>query len=1131
MKEEDLEPIMGGSIPQPEVNERITPKAMPEVKPEDVPKDSPRMFDFDENSKSVLETSNYETEPEEKGWFEDTWNVVKASANVSAAGGWAEDKLYEMGLKDVSPEVAGLYSALGADPEDLLTNFDISFEVNTDLIDMAMKAGVKMEFIPLVQGSYNAQNYVMNVQKALDYQKDYETIEKAPLGSQLVGGVVEAAFDPLSYATGGAKAGITFGRKAVITGTEAALGALGSEFFKEERTGKEAEYTKAAVGAFVFGTSLSALSDGLTHSVGTRMKARQDSLDANVDDVSKMSDVVVPEGKDFVEHPTEKGSVVTKNGDIISATNPVNPETLKAAHEANKGLKFMKLEDINQTVLTSENETARIIGSDLMRSSTGLKGGGTGKEGLVADDIINMMEGRDNLFVSDFMDASKKALDARPKQDREEFWRDILTGIETGKFDGFNEADVAVVNLWQKHMTSKFDAATNPSIFGNSKAKPIFKTKRDPNGYIPQVFEIGKVNMIKARLGSSEKLQETLKANWKSQIDINHNDVQGKLREIFNENNPKLPEGADAEELFKEFVEDYLEKKTYGIAKNGDFTHSSIIEDMNYNDGLAGVQNNNFALERNVFDSSFITMGTDGQPFALNDMRLMDLEELSSMYNRRINGDIAIHGATGKTTKELKDSILKVEDPAAQKALKDWIKLATGRSRRDPQGVWDALGRSLMDVTYASKNAMMWHMQAAEGVGFVADRTMKLIRGGVPAVKDLLNPKTKFSKKDMQDFRSMMFGQELNTRLATSYKGVKDALVNQGAKDSTASTIAGIRSATAWAAHKSPFTKIFNKTTETLTNLARNGVISDITDAAMLGKVKFTDDYLRNASITPEQYNGILKLLKENTKINKKGEYKADINKIVRDVRSNDLWRLADYVANDQVFRTNKISQNYTATPNTLGLMALQFKSFMIKGVNGKFLKMAYESGQGRAVDHMLNAIMATGVSSALYAAQAHYKAQGMTESKRQDYLDKQLSWGNVIYQGFSRSSVTGSPLGVANMGLEIVTGNDLFTAGRTTIVEDADKDYSPNALNTYAVGQKAAGNISKQFPTFATGAGLYTAAKEGHDWLWAEEGYDELSHGKAFFNALRQVLPNDPMMQALLNDMAENAGVLDKMN
>lgn len=1119
MKDNQFSPLIEG------LNQTV------ETQPEPVVQPAPSLFKFEPEAPSILETSMYVKPEEETSWFDDTWGIMKASAETSAGGDWVKQKMFKLGLIDISPEVAGLYTALGADPQDMFSNFDLDFEVNTDYIDLAMKQGVRAEFIPMVQKSYNKENFVWNVQRALDAQTAYDKVEAAPIGSQLVGGVVEAGLDPFTYATGGASVGMNFAKKALMSGTEAAIGSVPSELFKELRTGKEAEYANAALGAFVFGTSFSALSDGVTAAVGTRMKARNDSIEADIDDVSRMN-VEVPEGQPFVLHPTEKGAVITRQGDVISSTNPVNPNNLEAAREANKGLKFLNLQDINQTVMTSTSEQARIIGSDLMRSSTGLKGGGTGKAGMVADDIISMMEGRDNQFTSKFSDTLRQAMRKQVDQDSEMYYRKIVTSIESGKTDGLNAEDLELIKLWQNQMTAKSEAATNPSMFGRADAKPVFSTARDSMTYVPQVFDIGKTNMVKQRLGGWEGLQAELKANWKQQFAIDHNGVRTRLKEIFDENNPELPEGADAVKLFDDFVEDYIEKKTYGISKNGDFTHSSVIEDMNYNDSLVGIQNNNFALERNVFDSSFITIAQDGQPFTLNDMRLMDMEELASMYNRRINGDIAIHGATGKTTQELKDSILQLDDPKAQKALKDWVKLATGRSRRDPQGVWDMLGRSIMDMTYVSKNAMMWHMQAAEGVGFVADRMMKLVRGGVPAVNHMFNPTAKFSKKDLAEFRSAMFGQELNTRLTSTYKGVRDALVEQGVRPTAAGTVAGIRQSTAWLANKSPFSKVFNKTTETLVGLARGGVISDLTDAAMLGKNKFTDAYLRNASITPEQFDGILKLLKDNTKVNSKGEYKADIEKIIRDVRANDLWRLADYVANDQVFRTNKISQNFTAAPNTLGMMALQFKSFMIKGINGKFLKMVYESGQGRAADHMLNSLLATGVSSGLYVMQVHYKAQGLPESERQAYLDKQLGWGNILFQGINRSSVTGSPLGALSMAGDLATGADLFTAARTTVVGDTEAPkWEPNATNAYKRQQEFLGRLGRQFPSLATGAGLATAIDEGREWMWAEEGYDELSHGKAFFNALRQIIPNDPMMQALLNDMAENAGVLDKMN
>lgn len=1095
---------------------------------------------------------NIPKEAEERSFLDETWEASVANWRLNAFSVKANDVV-----------LAGLHAAskpLGFDMEwdaeamavtqafsdmspDQMSAYDPRkpFIPTADMFERAFDAGIDRKWAEYLGSAMTPDEFIRKTQLASEMQAAEKVRNGAGTAQGILGGVAGAAVDPLSYVSLPLR-GASWGARALFAGGEAAGMNVLSEKLTEWSTNDavKADVAGAALGGFVFGSALRGGMD-IFQTGATRMRARQESIAMDVDDVTMRPDVEVPEGKAFVEHPTEDGAVVDALGNTHSATSLGNPKTLEAAEaevaRANRGIDLGPASMLSHSLMRSEAKATRAIASDLVRAPTGLQGGGTGKAKMTAEDILSRIEGQDNMWYVETMKRRQALVDTKGIGE-EAMQREVVTAIESGDLSKLSPEQKAYAESITELYTRKFDEATNVGRFGNPDAPPVFATKRDPSRYVPQVFEEGKVHAAKARFGGEEGwegLQDAIKRNWMSQWRADHNGVQARFKTDYaDEIKTRTEGGKTPDEAIVELAKEYIEKKSYGISRNGDFTHSSGIEDANLSDSLVGIENNNFTAERNLFDSGFKSLAQDGDEFAINDLRHFDLMNIAQMYNRRINGDVAIHGSTGKDTKALKDRVVNLPEGADRRNLDQLVRLITGRSRVDnTMPAFNASMRGLQNVSMWSNMAMMWTNNLSELSGWASNRTNFVLRNGVKGLGQLMNPEAKFTKADMKDFRNGLFGYEMNTVMTKSFGNTKDYLTQQGSGKVAANVGAGLDQVGAVITSNkwNPYSKLLNKTQESLVGLARGGVLGDITQEAF-GGVKFRPEILKNASVTPEQHAGILDMLRTHVK-KVDGELKPDVASILKDPRSNDLWRLADYIASDSVTRTGRIGMNYVGQPNALVNLALQFKSFTLKGLNAKTVRLYHESFQGKGIDNSVRMVISAGLMSGLYAMQTHYKAMGIPEADRQAYLDRMLDPAMVAYQSIARGAELGPMLGGAGLALGALTGDDMFRAARSTIdPRSVALPKDPLGSDATSVRDEMSGLssiITDNIPATRTAMGLKTLAKGAVGTATAPYGYQRDMEKKAFFDGLATFAPNAPEIQFLINEWAEQAGAAGK--
>lgn len=600
----------------------------------------------------------------------------------------------------------------------------------------------------------------------------------------------------------------------------------------------------------------------------------------------------------------------------------------------------------------------------------------------------------------------------------------------------------------------------------------------------------------------------------------------------------KVEPKVDEEAMLSQMAEKYAMDKAYGIAKTDEFNSSSVIDDNI--EGLVGIENNSFLEARNLFDSDMPVTLPNGQQFSVNDLRDFDMKHVMPAYDRRVDGDIAIMGGTGKTTTELKDAIMALDKKSEGKgtmkgeveALKDTVKILTGRARRNHDTVGDTMVRALSDMSFFTKNAYMGLQNLTEISGMLAKGNVRAMLHGIPTLRDLAFRNKPVSGSELKELHSMVFGKEFDQLIRPTRQDIIQRLrESTDTPDVAAKVVGSIKHTTQELAARSPLTKFLNGTSNYLLDMARQGVMGDVVTHAITGKGAnkwIKGDMLKSASISKEQWEGIQALIRENVTRGEDGKFTfKDKRKLANDPRSMDLWRLADKVADETMLRPHKVSLQDSHAFGAIAKLVLQFKSFVIKSMNSKFIRSGHEAFKNhRAMDMALTYAISGGIAGSYYVAQAHLKAAGLPKEQQKDYLKKALDPKMIAYAAASRSSHLGSPLSIANFAMG-AAGYDQGLMVRSTILpKGEDKKERNKAVTSRDMSESIMGAIGEQVPALGFAGATFAAGRNAYGVLTAPNKVTEREMMTGLMNANREMIPNDPISQQMLIKFYEANGV-----
>lgn len=1036
-------------------------------------------------------------------------------------------------------------------------------------LDQIRNSGVLPQYYGVITGG-SPQNLTELINLALENQKLDQEKAKAGTGAQLAAGVIGAGVDPLTYvpiAGQVGKGGKLINKMFTVAAQSGALAGV-SETARTSVAGGDAHVAEAILGGALFGGGMTAIADGLGRVLGrntnefagpaTRLEARETARNVDGQDLSRMpinegEETFSYQGVKFADVPNEPGSVRLEDGSILIGENPLNPKTRKVFDEvieperAAAGVNLGGLTEIGLKLLRSENPEIRGLAADLVRSPTGMQSGASGKIGTTASDAFERLRAVDHRFYNDLDGAVTEAL--KDPYFQTAFWRDsgafrqdlyqrVSIAIEDGSGNLKTEltpGELKVYDLLKNLFDTKREMMENPSMFGRPDAKSIFPGSRFKGTYVPHVYSKPKKELYIKELGSPEALQEAIKESFLASY-ASRPKVKNRVDEALLEADPTMtPEGLAAA------VNKYANDKAYGISHTDQFERSSVMEE-NIN-GLVGLENNNFLEARNLFDSDVEIMLPNGQPFSVNSLREWDMDKIIPAYNRRVNGDIAIMAGTGKTTKEVKDTVETLMNRAGDdgklkdevSTLRDTLKILTGRARRDgaDDAAFATVMRTMTDLSFFAKNAYMGIQNLTEIGGMLARGNVRALLHGVPMFRDLAFRNKKVGASEIKDLHNVIFGKELDDSIRPSKQDVIDRLRAYSALSKpTATALGSAKYYTGELAVRSPFTKVLNGTTNYLLDAGRQGFLSDIVEHSLTGsKRKFDDRWLKTAGISDEQWKGIKSLIRESVTRGPDGKYTIkDKKAFSQDPRAMDLWRMGDTIADETLLRPHKLSNMDAKAYGPLAKTVLQFKNFVIKSINGRTMRTFYNATKNnRAMDAALSTVMSMGLAGIYYMAQAHVKAYAMQDGRDRDYLKQALDPTMIGYASLSRSSHLGGPLGVANI-LGGIAGYEDTKMLRSSILPRSPTEKPERAIAYGAATSdpvmNVVGNFLEQVPAFGFAANVGASAYNLAGYLKADTRVNERDYMTGMYNTFRELVPNDPITQKLLLGTFEEQGI-----
>ncbi|HBT6112126.1 TPA: transglycosylase SLT domain-containing protein [Klebsiella pneumoniae] len=1033
-------------------------------------------------------------------------------------------------------------------------------------------SGLPPSYYGVVTGG-DGENWDALIKLAKDNFEADQRAAEAGTGAKLAAGIVGAGVDPLSYVplVGVAGKGLKVVNKALRVGAQAGALSVASEGIRTSVAGGEAHYADAALGGLLFGAGMSALSDAVAAGIrkargvdyvnefagpALRMEARETAINTGGHDTSTLP----PEnfsfeqdhrGVPFADHPTEEGAVVLANGSILSDTNPLNPRTQRDFAEidperAAPGIKLGGFTEIGLKTLGSKDAGVRAIAQDLVRSPTGMQSGSSGKFGATASDIHERLHATDQRMYNQLYDAVDRAMKdpefsvgeqkMSRRAIRQEVYKRAALAIERPELQAdLTKGEREVMDLLKEHFDTKRELMEQPGIFGNANAVSIFPGSRHKGTYVPNVYDRGAKELMMQKLGGPEGLQQAIAQSWLTSYRVRP-EVKARVDEYLMELNGYK----SVDQVTPEVVQKHAMDKAYGISHTEDFTASSVIDDNIT--GLVGIENNSFLEARNMFDSDLPVTLPDGSTFSVNDLRDFDMARIIPAYDRRVNGDISIMGGSGKTTKQLKDEIMALDKKAERKgqlkgeveALKDTVKILTGRARRNNDTAFETAMRTLNDLAFFAKNFYMGPQNLTEIAGMLAKGNVKAMLHGIPTLRDLATRTSPVSGSELRELHGALFGKELDQLIRPGREDIvqriREASDTSGAM---ASVIGTIKFGTQELSARSPWTKMLNGTANYILDTARQGVLGDVAGAALGGKgSKFgKENFLKAASISPEQWKGIKQLFVDHATRDANGQFTIkDKKAFSQDPRAMDLWRLADKVADETMLRPHKVSQQDSKAYGAGVKMAMQFKNFTIKSLNAKFIRSFYEGYKNnRAIDMALTHVLSLGIAGTYFAMQAHVKAYGLQESQRKDYLKKALNPTMLGYAALTRSSHTGAPLSIVSMIAGAAGFQDANMLRSTILPKEEQFQKKDGASKGRAESSNLAGNLGSQVPALGYVGNVIATAKNAYGVATAPNKPTERDYMTGLMNSTKELVPNDPLTQQLIMKIYEANGVTIK--
>ena len=358
-------------------------------------------------------------------------------------------------------------------------------------------------------------------------------------------------------------------------------------------------------------------------------------------------------------------------------------------------------------------------------------------------------------------------------------------------------------------------------------------------------------------------------------------------------------------------------------------------------------------------------------------------------------------------------------------------------SMSDVNSSWlGAMADVIRNLTFFSKNAMMGMANLFEQGEAIKHYGALQFFKGVPLVRELFDnwAKNGMTNAEIRQAQSLIFGMSVReTGLLRDI--ATESFEKQLRRFNGDKAKSILVAATDTLAQASPFTKFLQNTENSIVEASQGMFLGELIQYAhnkSISKKGFLNkELMQRNGISQENFDNLLKILKESTTVGKNKEITIDN---LDAILSKDpaalatLRRMGDYVAHE-VIQKNTLGDTFLwegAQKNPFMQLLLQFKTFALRSYDKRLKKILGRMAEGDALGQAYSIFLSTTLGTVGALTNTLINTAGMNEEQRKEYLKKTLKYDSeegltldTAFQaginGVMRSSVAAFPSLVLN--------------------------------------------------------------------------------------------------------------------
>lgn len=665
--------------------------------------------------------------------------------------------------------------------------------------------------------------------------------------------------------------------------------------------------------------------------------------------------------------------------------------------------------------------------------------------------------------------------------------------FESGYRDSFNNLrklghNDAEINL---AICQAIENGVTPSKFvGNEEFSKIVESTKDflqktskvgqRGGYVPRVSDPRKVgDLFDPKLPRGPQVEKLVNELSKALVDgalakpevrqrildYYKKNVYAKLKaqdmvrqKKFEDNLEPLPDDPDWADVLgwmqKEAREDAL-----GWIDQGTSIGRAIITDGN----IANIK-----YDPEVTRIPWDTSATTRSGLSIDKLRRDPLEAVRMHHNKVVGDNILLsygcenlgdfESMLGKMWSEEVNSAVggRVDAKKFAQAQEQLINMIYNKhhSMSDANSSWlGAMADVIRNLTFFSKNAMMGMANLFEQGEAIKHYGALQFFKGVPLVRELFDnwAKNGMTNAEIRQAQSLIFGMSVrDTGLLRDI--ATESFEKQLRRFNGDKAKSILVAATDTLAQASPFTKFLQNTENSIVEASQGMFLGELIQYAhnkSISKKGFLNkELMQRNGISQENFDNLLKILKESTTVGKNKEITIDN---LDAILSKDpaalatLRRMGDYVAHE-VIQKNTLGDTFLwegAQKNPFMQLLLQFKTFALRSYDKRLKKILGRMAEGDALGQAYSIFLSTALGTLGALTNTLVNTAGMTEEQRKEYLKKTLKYDSeegltldTVFQtginGVMRSSVFAFPsllLNTAGVNPDVKTTTEGFSS------------------------------------------------------------------------------------------------------